>query len=99
MNKDKELINNVNKILREMGFSASVKRTRGRSTCLPLFVTDDGSYYKTKKALLISNKNFKHRTKLDCQYILDEYTKNGWLPLIEDMNKDEIIKYCEKHSL
>ncbi len=89
----------IAEILHEMGFSASVKRTRGKSICLPLYVTDDFSYYKTKKALLISNKNFKHRTKLDCQYILDEYNKNGWLPLIEDMNKDEIIKYCEKHSL
>lgn len=99
MNKDKALRNKVNEILHEMGFSASVKRTRGRSICLPLYVTDEGSYYKTKKALLLSNKNFKHSTKLDCQYILDEHTKNGWLPLIEDMNKDEIIKYCKEHSL
>lgn len=95
----KEIDKIKNEVLELFGIEASKRYSRGKSYCLPLYQMTDGTYYKHKKNMLISNKIFKSKHKLDCNFILDEYANNEWLPLIEDMSKEEIIEYCEKHSL
>lgn len=97
-NKLKELNNTLSNILAEMGFYAYKKRTREKSYFLPVYKMTDGTLYKYKNTMLISNKTVISKIKLDCKYILDEYALNGWVPQIEDMSKEEILKYCEKHS-
>ena len=98
MNK-KEINRIKNEVLELFGIEIPKKYSRGKSFCLSVYQMKDGTYYKHKKNMIISNKQFKLKRKLDCCFILDEYANNGWLPLIEDMNKNQIINYCRKHSL
>lgn len=95
----KEIDKIKNEVLELFGIEIPKKYSRGKSFCLPVFQTTDRAYYKHKKTMILSKKTFKSKHKLDCRFILDEYANNGWLPLIEDMSKEEIIEYCEKHSL
>jgi len=98
MNK-KEIDKIKNEVLELFGIEASKRYSRGKSYCLPLYQMTDGTYYKHKKNMLISNKIFKSKHKLDCNFIVNEYIKNGWYPIIEDMTESQIINYCRKHLL
>lgn len=95
----KELDEMMKSVLIELGFTPRKKIARGKSDCLPVYVMTDGSYYKSKNAMLESGKTLKGKHKLDCYYILQEHADNGWLPIVQDMSSDNILAYCKKHIL
>lgn len=96
---DKDLIKAVDQALEKMGFNPPrPKRTRSRSHTLPVYVMTDGTQYKQRKTMLASNKEFKEKSHLDCNFILHCYEHENWLPKIVDMSDREIIEYCKKHQ-
>lgn len=89
-----ELQQFANTLAREM--FGTKRRTRGRSYDLFLYLMEDGTYYFHKQNMLSSGKELKRRVPLDCMSILEFYQEECWLPNVEDLTREEIVKYCRK---
>jgi hypothetical protein len=92
-----EELNEIKKsVLSLFGIGSKKKRTRGRSDTLPVYTLPDCTHYKHKKNALATGEKLK-KAQLSCDFILEEYRTNGWLPPIHDMSEKEILDYCKKH--